>query len=113
MAEIFFSSKIIIYTIIFTAAIAGILLANTYVGFAVNSSKINSIIIWNNLANHYTQNEKLPPPEISKVLSLLDTSMYNALFFSHKEIPYEFSDDSVITGSAYIILIRGHNNNSS
>jgi hypothetical protein len=39
---------------LFLLAIPGILLANTYVGFAINSSNTNSIIIWNSLANHYT-----------------------------------------------------------
>ncbi len=100
MTEIIFSSKIIIFTII----IAGFLLTNTQAGFAINPSKTNPIINWNNLANQYTQNEKLSPPEISKVISLLDASMYNALLFSHNETSHKFSDDSVIAGSAYAIL---------
>jgi len=62
LVEIFSSSNIAIYTIIFAAvflsSIAHILLANAYLGFPANSG--NPIIIWNNLANYYKQNEKLP-----------------------------------------------------
>jgi hypothetical protein len=55
--------------------------SNSYV-YAISEIKTNPIILWNNLANDISKSEKLPPPEIARVMALLDVSIYDSINFT-------------------------------
>jgi len=100
-----FFSNIIFYVIIFEILQISLLSYSAIKPtIAISSSKTNPIITWNVLASNITLNEKMPPPEISRVMALLDISMYNSLLIAQNEMPNNFSNPSVITGAAYTVL---------
>jgi hypothetical protein len=75
--------------------------------FATSDSGTNPIIVWNNLANQITLGEKLPPPEIARVMALLDASIYNSLLTSQEQQGNNvLSERSIVAGAAYEVLVE-------